>query len=273
MNDVLSESLYKKQPKQFEKINDLSRQFAGAYCGATILRDSIFGVVENYARKRELSLEILRYPFHDKELWAFTFVKKGTIFLGVNSELSMCKQLFAVAHELYHIHCYAEDIDQSIIASGSLLDSGTADDTAKTQEDLEANAFAGLLLMSDDRMEEQIRLFGISGQSVSIDDILILMDLFALPYKAVILRLYEGSIITEEKANELLKYDATFVTQRIELTGKAKKWQLDGKEIEHFGSLLENLEFNSEHELLTVSREESDRAYLKNIKKGFQNER
>lgn len=269
MGNVLTESLYKKQNKQFEKINDLSKNFAGVYCGTTIVRDSIFGIISNYARKRELSLELLRYPFKDDELWAFTFVKKGTIFLCINAELSMCKQIFAAAHELYHIHCYAEDIDQNTIASGSLLDSKTADDSASTWEDLEANAFAGLLLMPDLRMQEQLSLFGINGEDISVDDILVLMDLFALPYKAVVLRLTEAKIVKEGKAEELLRYDADYVSQRIEVTGKAGQWQRNSKELVHFGSLLDNLEFNSENELLTDSREQTDRAYLERIRKGF----
>ena len=64
-----------------KKINDLSKAFAVNYCGNTIIRESIFGIVSNYARKRELALEVLRYPFRDDELWAFTFVKKGYDFL------------------------------------------------------------------------------------------------------------------------------------------------------------------------------------------------
>lgn len=74
-----------------------------------------------------MSLEILKYPFNDDELWAFTFVKRGTLFLCVNSELAMSKQIFAVAHQFYHIHCYAEDIDHETITGGSLLDSKTVD--------------------------------------------------------------------------------------------------------------------------------------------------
>ena len=160
MNDVLKESLYKKEPSRFEVVRRITKDFSEKYCGKIIIGNSIFGVVENYSRKKELSLEILRYPFRDDELWAFTFVKKGTIFLCVNSDLAMCKQFFAAAHELYHIHCYAEDTDRSTIASGSLVNSNTVDDTAKTQEDMEANAFAGLLLMSDMSMIRWL-LFGV----------------------------------------------------------------------------------------------------------------
>lgn len=273
MGDVLEKSLYKRQTKRFERIADSSREFSGAYCGSSILGVSIFGIVENYARKRELSLEILRYPFNDAELWAFTFVKKGTVFLCVNSELSMCKQIFAAAHELYHIRCYVEDIDTDTLRSGSVLESKVVDEAAMTQEDLEANAFAGLLLMPDGLMQEQILLYGISGEHITVDDILTLMELFALPYEAVVLRLFEGHIITAAGASKLLKHDAAYISQRIELTGKAKQWQMSSVGLEYFGSLLDNLEFNSENELLTESREEADRKFLEGIRAGFQKNR
>lgn len=272
MKEVFTESLYKKNNKQFEKINEQSKAFAVNYCGNTIIRDSIFGIVSNYARKRELSLEILRYPFKDEELWAFTFIKKGTIFLCVNSELPICKQIFATAHELYHIHCYAEDINTNTITNGSLLESKIFDEVTASQEDLEANAFAGLLLMPDASLDEQFKMFGISKENVSVDDILILMDLFALPYKAVVLRLVESGKITEEKARILLQINPSNIGIRIELTGRAEQWQQSTKRLLRYGSLLDNLAYNSKHELLRKSREESDKAFLKKIGKEFRGE-
>lgn len=181
----------------------------------------------------------------------------------------MCKQIFATAHELYHIHCYAEDINTSTISSGSLLDSKTFNETVTSQEDLEANAFAGLLLMPDSSLIEQFKMFGISKDNIGIDDVLILMDLFALPYKAVILRLVESGVITEEKAQKLLQEDSKNITIRIELTGKAERWQQNSGRLLRYGSLLDNLAFNSEQELLVDSREESDKAYLEKIGKEF----
>lgn len=269
MRNIFSESLYKKQSKQFEKINEQSKAFAVNYCGNTIIRDSIFGIVSNYARKRELSLEVLRYPFKDDELWAFTFVKRGTIFLCVNSDLPLCKQIFATAHELYHIHCYAENINTSTIAGGSLLESKTFDAETASQEDLEANAFAGLLLMPDLSLTEQFKMFGLSMDRISVDDVLTLMDIFALPYKAVILRLAESGLIKQEKAQELIIIDSESISHRIELTGRAKGWQQNSKHLFYYGSLLENMAFNSENELLTDTREASDKAYLKKIVKEF----
>lgn len=271
MRDIFFESLFYKQQKQFEKINDLSKAFAASYCGNTIIRESIFRIVSNYARKRELALEVLRYPFRDDELWAFTFVKKGTVFLCVNTDLPMCKQIFATAHELYHIHCYAEEINTSTITSGSLLDSKTFDEVAATQEDLEANAFAGLLLMPDASLFEQFKMFGISQDSMTVDDVLTLMDLFALPYKAVVLRLAESGIITEAMAKNLYQIAHENIAVRIELTGKAEQWQQNSGQLLQYGSLLDNLTFNSEHDLLIDSRERSDKAYLEKIRKDFRN--
>ncbi len=269
MGDVFEGSLFSKQPKQFEKIDSQAKSFAAKYCGNTIIRDSIFGIVANYARKRELDLEILRYPFKDDELWAFTFVKKGILFLCVNSDLAMCKQFFAVAHELYHIHCYAEDINTNTLASGSLLDSKTVNELNVSQEDLEANAFAGLLLMPDCMLDEQLKLYGIDCKRISVDDVLTLMDLFALPYKAVVLRLVENHNITVSKAKELLTVDTAFVFNRIKLTGKALGWQQNSRELVYFGSLLDDMEFNHENELLTDSREKSDKQYMEKIMKNF----
>ncbi len=43
------------------------------YVGNSIIKDNIFAVIQNYARKKEIALEMLRYPIHDDELWALTF--------------------------------------------------------------------------------------------------------------------------------------------------------------------------------------------------------
>jgi Zn-dependent peptidase ImmA (M78 family) len=268
MGDILTENLYSKQNKRFEDIRGCAKSFAANYCGNVIIRDSIFSIVSNYARKKELPLEILRYPFRDDELWAFTFVKKGTVFLCVNSDLPLCKQFFATAHELYHIYCYAEDTNTSTIDGGSVLDSKTADDVAVTQEDLEANAFAGLLLMPDSLLSEQITVYDIAKESVGVDDVLLMMDLFAIPYKAVILRLMECGIISKQKAQSLLAVDSVTVQKRSDLLGRAKQWQ-KSNDLVYFGTLNDNLDFNIQEGYLTEEREKSDQELLDSLKKRF----
>ncbi|MBR1855752.1 MAG: hypothetical protein IJ803_01615, partial [Oribacterium sp.] len=90
--------------------------------------------------------------------------------------------------------------------------------------------------------------------------------------KAVVLRLAENHNITPAKTKELLMVDAAFVSERIMLTGKALGWQQDSRGLSYFGSLLDNMEYNSENDLLTDSREESDKQYLERIRKDFRKE-
>ena len=266
MSNVLEDSLFVSQNKKFDEIQSIVRQFSAEYVGNSIIKDNIFAVIQNYARKKEIALELLRYPIHDDELWALTFLKQDTIFVCVNTALPLCKQFFAAAHELYHIYCYVENADQSYIKNGSMLDSATGDETGRTQEDLEANAFAGLLLMPDQLLHEQILLYGLDKDLVTVDSVLMLMDMFAMPYKAVVLRLFESGNISHQQAEKLLEVGSADVMERVSLTGKAKRWQLDGKGTESFGTLLEKVEYN---EYLTESREKEDVAYLTQLKKEY----
>lgn len=96
-----------------------------------------------------------------------------------------------------------------------------------------------------------------------------LMDMFAMPYKAVVLRLFESGNISHQQAEKLLEVGSADVMGRVSLTGKAKRWQLDGKGTESFGTLLEKVEYNRQHEYLTESREKEDVAYLAQLKKEY----
>ena len=266
MDDVIDQILFSKQNKRFQEVEKIAQTVSLLYSGNSMIRDSIFSVVTNYARKNEIPIEILRYPFHDDELWEFTFLKKGTIFICINSGLSLCKQIFATAHELYHIYCFGEDTDQNTIRSGSLLKGETVDDAVGNQEELEANAFAGLILMPTKAVRDQLEMLGINEKHISLDDILVLMDIFAMPYKACVLRLYECGVLSTAKAKEYYTTEWKNIQSRISLTGRAKRWQLNGNGNEFFGSLLDDFAFNCEHEFLTESREKSDQAYISSLK-------
>ena len=81
------------------------------------------------------------------------------------------------------------------------------------------------------------------------------------------MRLYESRCITHFQAEKLLKVTAEEVSIRIELTGKAKRWQLNGAGTESFGTLLEKVNYNTEHDYLTETREKEDRNYISELKK------
>lgn len=269
MSDIFDQILFSKQNKRFREIEDIAQTISTLYSGDTMLREGIFTVIRNYARKNEQPIQVLCYPYHDDELWAFTFLKGGTVFACVNTGLSLCKQIFATAHEFYHIFCFVEDMDQNTIRNGSILKEKTADSDATEQEELEANAFAGLLLMPSKAVRDQIKLLGIDERHITLDDVIALMDIFAVPYKACVLRLFECGSISTAKARELYKTEWKEVLSRIRLTGKAKRWQLNGNGTEQFGTLLEDFAYNCEHENLVDTRENSDREFIASLSERF----
>ena len=269
MAEIFDQILFTRQEKRFRQIEDIARYVSSAYSGNYIIREGIFSVAKNYARKNDIPLEIMRYPFHDNELWAFTFLKEGIIFVCVNSGLSVCKQIFATAHELYHIYCFGEDMDQNMIRAGSLLKEGTVDVGTEEQEDLEANAFAGLLLMPAESVRSQMDLMGIIPHRIVLDDVLTMMDIYGMPYKACVLRLFECNVLSAAKAKQFYEKDWKEISTHISLTGKAKRWQLDGTGTEQFGSLLENYVYNTEHDFLTESRKSGDTEYISFLKEKY----
>ena len=57
------------------------------------------------------------------------------------------------------------------------------------------------------------------------------MDIFALPYKVVVLRLVESGIIDEERGKKLLNINSEYVENEIDMTGKAKRWQKNSNDL------------------------------------------
>ncbi|MDY2628768.1 MAG: ImmA/IrrE family metallo-endopeptidase [Lachnospiraceae bacterium] len=265
MCKALDNSLFVQDRERFERIREKADGFNKNFNGDNIIQDDIFHIIENYSRKKAVPLELLRYPIEDEELCACTFIREGRIFVLLNAGMQMAKQIFAVAHELYHVWCYLEDEDQDLICNGSLLDSATIDDAAGKQEEMEANAFSGLLLVPADTLNQQIRIYGINKNNITVPDILMLMEIFGVPYKAMILRLYEDSLISEEQARTLFRIPGIEVQNQIEMTGRAKRWSIVPHGIEKFGSLMENMAENIKNGALTSERMDSDRKRLQEI--------
>ena len=258
--------LYKKDSKRFEQIREIAAGFSSYYIGQNIIQDDVFTVIENYARTKEMPLEWLRFPIRDPELCACTFIRSGRIFVMLNSGIPISKQIFAAAHELYHIRCFLEEENPELVKRGSILNAATIETGTTEEEEMEANAFAGILLVPVDALEQQIRIYRIDKKSLEIDDILTLMDIFAVPYKAMVLRLLEEKIISDERAKEMINISFPEIKKIIKMTGKAKRWEMIPSGYEKFGSLEENLTINTEQEALPKSRLESDWKELDRIK-------
>ncbi len=265
MCKVLDNSLYIKDRKRYTRISECVTIFNSLYNKNNIIQDDIFNVVENYVINHDMPFELLRFPVGDAELCACTFIREGRMFVMINSAIPLSKQIFAAAHELYHIYCYFEEKDIELLQSGSILESDVMDDEAKEIEDMEANAFAALLLAPKDRLEEQSDVYHVSYKDITIPVVLKIMDIFAVPYKAAVLRLFEEDKIDMKIARKFLQIDNDEINRQIELTGRAARWQEIPKDLIRFGSLSEKMYDLEQWESVRDERLESDKARLKDI--------
>lgn len=265
MCKVLENSLYKKDRKKYIKISECVTSFNALYNKNNIIQDDIFNVLENYVYRNDMLFDLLRYPIKDQELCACTFIRKGHMFVMVNSALPLSKQIFAAAHELYHIYCYFEENNPILLQSGSILESNTLDEDTKEVEDMEANAFAALLLAPKERIEEQTDVYNLSYKNISVQVILRIMDIFAIPYKAAVLRLYEEDKVNIKVAEKLLRIGDEEINRQVELTGKAARWQEIPKNFIRFGSLSEQMYEVKQSEAARDERLESDKSKLDEI--------
>lgn len=267
MYKVLDNSLYIKDRKRYKKISECVTSFNAIYNKNNIIQDDIFNVLENYVIRHDMPFELLRYPIGDAELCACTFIRQGRMFVMINSAIPLSKQIFAAAYELYHIYCYFEEKDFALMQSGSILESDVIDDEAKELEDMEANAFAALLLAPKDRLEEQSVVYNLSYKNVSVQVVLKIMDIFAIPYKAAVLRLYEEEKVDMKAAKKLLQTSNDEICKQIEVTGKSGRWQEIPRNIIRFGSLSEKMYELEQWEGVRDERLESDKSRLKEIVK------
>lgn len=259
MGNVLDNSLYVQKPSKFHELSGAVEQFNIRYNGSNIIQDDIFSVLKNYARTKGIMLELLRFPVKDEDFCALTCIRKGKIFVYVNSWLPLSNQIFAVAHELYHIWCFIEEKNASVLRKGSLLNASAMDEDVKNNEDREANAFAGMLLVSSGALFEQMKIYGISREKQSLEEIIQLMGIFSVPYKAILLRLYEEKYMEMDSVREFLKIRKEVLEKKIGYVVEADRWQKRTPEIVQLGSLKQMMDQNQENELLADSRAASDR--------------
>lgn len=265
MYKAIENSLFSKRPDKFEKIRIVAREFSGAYSGSNIVQDDIFGIIENYTRRQGRPLELFRIPIDDDEFCACTFLRGGRIFITINSQMILAKQIFAAAHELYHIYCYFEEDNHELSSQGSILMSASLQVDNAEIEDTEANAFAGLFLAPSAQIREQIDIYGINTEKVCFDDVLKLVDLFAIPYKAMVLRLFEEKYLDAQEVRKFFEISEDDVTKQINITGKGKRWYRVPSDRIAFGSLIENFDANKQLDVINEYRKRLDEKRIAEI--------
>ncbi len=115
--------------------------------------------------------------------------------IAVNSEMSVGRQHFSMAHELFHL--YYDNNLARIICSSNI--------GAGRQIEKDADQFASYFLMPPDALNEKIDEIKNENTKLSIDDIVKIEQHFGVSRKALLVRLLAEKIINSKEAASIRK--------------------------------------------------------------------
>ena len=176
------------------EIKDFAREKLGR-CrkGNGIISTQIFSILSLYAR-------VIYYPLGKDAPWGFTRISGSQNdahlekpFVAINSSIPADCQVFAAAHELYHIW-YEQNPD---ILPADLLDGQNQEISEKR-----ANRFAAEFLVDEQLLKQEIEIYKI--KRYSIKSILQLASLFSVPYRTMVKRLFEIGAVSNVDAEKFL---------------------------------------------------------------------
>ena len=165
-----------------------------------IIGTQIFSILGLYAR-------VIYYPLGKVGPWGITYMwgmDRGVTtekpFVAINTSIPVDAQVFAAAHELYHI--WYDEKEEAISASilGETDEHGVQLDISE----LKANRFAAEFLVDEEMLRQEMRSYSIRPHKIGVKDILQLTVLFTVPYKTMVKRLYEIEAINQDEREKYL---------------------------------------------------------------------
>lgn len=159
-----------------------------------IIGSQIFSILSRHST-------VLYYPLDDEDIWGFVENTASKNFVCINTSIDYDKQIFVAAHELYHILC--RETDEELTLAKNLEDVLLSHDQISTDE-LKANRFAAAFLIDAGLLRQEMLSLGIAYQDISVHDILKLANLFTVPYKTMVRRLFEINAINNDSLSEFM---------------------------------------------------------------------
>lgn len=213
------------------------------------VREHIFEILRKEAK-------VIMFPLPEEEGLDGFHVERvvdGEIraFVYINSAKYFEKNIFCAAHELGHTEKIDDQIETAIgIKSGSFSD----DDVDEIM-----NRFAAELLMPEQDFKEQTKVaFDIffkdrnnSTQAELLSVIVYLMDHYYVPYKAVVMRLYEVGILTDKGLKAFVELESVSPELISEYISKGNYINLhNSRQVKQFDGLIENIQFAESNDIL-----------------------
>lgn len=120
----------------------------------------------------------------------------GNNVVAINSTMTLGRQHFSMAHELYHLYF---DDDESTAVCAKTIGVGS-------EREKQADQFAFYLLMSPDALSDVIKRLKKSGSSkLSLNDVVRLEQYFSISRQAILYRLIGENELTMQEADSMRK--------------------------------------------------------------------
>lgn len=255
---LLKNTIKKTRPSLYEDIKKEVWYFQKTYSGASdnVLQDDIFRIIEELK-----GVDLLLFPIEDDEICGFICNYKDEMFIYINSYLPLEKQIFAAAHELYH---FINDGHRELLKSKTIDEND--EEILDDLEESKANLFAALLLVPKESLKKELELLKVkTAKDLNQLKVIKLMDAFAVPYKTIILRLYEIEILDEEETVKWLsipdRNEEKGILYQIKKHKIAERWQKRTRQVK-YSNLQALIYDNDELELLPEERIKKDLDFI-----------
>lgn len=160
---------------------------------ADVIGTQIFSILERYGR-------VLYYPLCDEDIWGFVEKKGEHFFICINTSIDYDKQVFVAAHELYHV--LQKDCSEELTLAQDNEDSSSGD----TVKELKANRFAAAYLVNESLLKYEMQSLNINAKNLNLHRVLKLANIFIVPYKTMVRRLFELKIINGEQFDSYMDH-------------------------------------------------------------------
>lgn len=188
-------------------IKEISKEISFALhrtdCIGKIIKDDIFKLLEKECR-------VLYYPIDSDDICAFYKKVDDNKFVYINTAIPFEKQVFAAAHELAHVLGVAGDrseVLQSEVVGDYTDGNGNVGNIRVKNEDI-ANRFAAEFLVQSNVLKDELNTRNCKVSEIDLRTVIELMDLFLVPYKTIVRRIYEIGYLSPTKCEDMLRIHA-----------------------------------------------------------------
>jgi len=193
----------------------------------------IFSLVNNYPK-----LTIIKYPFQDN-ISGVCIKDLNTNVIAVNSNMSLGRQRFSLAHELYHLE-YGTN-DTITISSVDLYNNSEVEDSA--------NKFASYFLMPYNILRDELEEI----ETLDINSLIKLETKYGISNKALVYRLSLDTLIDERQKTKFSDIDNLISkTKKLGLSTEVYEKTNDKKT---FGYYIKQVEMLKEKDLISLGKQ------------------